>query len=106
MKVILTSNIKKLGKVGDIVNVKNGYARNFLFPNKKALRDNKKNIELFEKMKKEIALEENIKKEKAENMLKNLDNIKMNFIKEADEKGQLYGSVSLKEIHKYLLFFS
>ena len=45
MKVILTSNIKKLGKVGDLVSVKNGYARNFLFPQKKALRENRKNLE-------------------------------------------------------------
>ena len=48
MKVILTTNIKKLGKVGDQVNVKDGFARNFLFPNKMALRDTKMNIEHFE----------------------------------------------------------
>ena len=51
MKVILTTNIKKLGKVGDQVNVKDGYARNYLFPKKMALRENKKNVEYYEKIK-------------------------------------------------------
>ena len=49
MKVILTANIKKLGKVGDLVNVKDDYARNYLFPLNKALRENKKNLEYFKK---------------------------------------------------------
>ena len=48
MKVILTTNIKKLGKIGEIVNVKEGYARNFLFPQKMALRENKKNLEYYQ----------------------------------------------------------
>ena len=56
MKVILTTNIKKLGKIGKLVKVKDGYARNYLFPNKMALRENKKNIEYYEKIKEEIAL--------------------------------------------------
>ena len=47
MKIILTTNLKKLGKVGDLVNVKNGFARNYLFPNKMALRNNKENIQSF-----------------------------------------------------------
>ena len=50
MKVILTTNIKKLGKVGDLINVKNGFARNFLFPQKKALRNTKNNKEYFDKL--------------------------------------------------------
>ena len=54
MKVILTTTIKKLGKIGDKVSVKPGYARNFLFPNKMALRDNKRNSEYYEKIKDEI----------------------------------------------------
>ena len=60
MKVILTSNIKKLGKVGDLVLVKDGFARNFLLPQKKALRENKKNMEYFEGLKEEIAAKEKI----------------------------------------------
>ena len=51
MKIILTTTIKKLGKIGDRVTVKTGYARNYLFPNKMALRENKKNIEYYEKIK-------------------------------------------------------
>ena len=103
MKVILTANIKKLGKVGDLVNVKDGFARNFLFPFKKALRKNKKNLEYFEKLKEEIAEKEKESRKEAENILKKLDNIEIIFKKEADEKDQLYGSVSTKEIHSFLL---
>ena len=73
MKVILTTNIKKLGKVGDLVNVKDGFARNFLFPQKKALRKNKKNLEHFDKLKEEIALKEKSVKESAENILNKLN---------------------------------
>ena len=83
MKVILTANIKKLGKIGDLVVVKDGYARNFLFPNKMALRENKK-------------------LEDAKNTIEKIKNLKIEFNKEADEKDQLYGSISKKEIINYL----
>ena len=87
MKVILTSNIKKLGKVGDLVNVKDGFARNYLFPQKKALRNNKNNLEQFENIKKDIIAKENQKRVDAENILKKLDGILIKFVREADEKG-------------------
>ena len=103
MKVILTTNIKKLGKIGDQVNVKDGFARNFLLPNNLALRDTKKNIEHYEKIKEEIVKKEEEKKKKAEELLEEANKIKVIFIKEADEKDQLYGSVSKKEI---INFFS
>ena len=102
MKVILTANIKKLGKVGDLVTVKNGFARNYLFAQKKALRENKKNIEYFEKLKKEIAAKEKIARDSVEKILKKLDSVKIIFQKEADENDQLYGSVSAKEIQAFL----
>ena len=102
MKVILTANIKKLGKIGDLANVKDGFARNYLFPQKKALRENKKNLEYFEKIKEEIAAKEKIKKDNAETILNQLDKIKIQFKKEADEKDQLYGSVNKKEILNFL----
>ena len=54
MKVILTTNIKKLGKIGDLVEVKNGYARNFLFPNNMALRNSEKNLDYYNNIKEEI----------------------------------------------------
>ena len=102
MKVILTTNIKKLGKIGDIVNVKNGFARNFLFPNKRALRNTKNNKEYFDKIKDDIKIKENEKKENAVELLKSLEKIRIEFVKEADEKGQLYGAVSKKEIQNFL----
>lgn len=98
MKVILTTNIKKLGKVGDQVNVKDGFARNFLFPNNMALRDTKNNLEHFEKIKDNINIKENEKKQKAEKLIESIKKIKIEFIKEADDKDQLYGAVSKKEI--------
>ena len=101
MKIILTTNIKKLGKVGDQVKVKNGFARNFLFPNKMALRDTKSNLQFFEKIKDEINIKENEKKQKAVDLIKAVKKIKIEFIKEADDKDQLYGSVSKKEIINY-----
>ena len=101
MKVILTTNIKKLGKVGDQVQVKNGFARNFLFPNEMALRDTGSNLEYFEKIKDEINIKENEKKQKAIDLIKAVKKIKIEFIKEADDKDQLYGSVSKKEIINY-----
>ena len=101
MKVILTTNIKKLGKVGDQVQVKNGFARNFLFPNKMALRDTKSNLQYFEKIKDEINIKENDKKQTAIDLIKAVKKIKIEFIKEADDKDQLYGSVSKKEIINY-----
>ena len=98
MKVILTTNVKKLGKVGELVNVKDGYARNFLLPKKMALRENKKNLEYYEKIKEEIKINENNKLEQAKQTIENIKKLNIEFSKEADEKGQLYGAISKKEI--------
>ena len=103
MKVILTTTIKKLGKIGDKVLVKPGYARNFLFPNKMALRENKKNAEYYEKIKDDIKKNEVVKLENAKKLIENIKKIKISFNKEADEKNQLYGSISKKEILEFLL---
>ena len=102
MKVILTTTIKKLGKMGDKVSVKSGYARNFLFPNKMALRENKKNAEYYEKIKDDIKKNEDIKLKNARELVDKIKNIKIIFRKEADDKDQLYGSISKKEIMQYL----
>ena len=103
MKVILTTNIKKLGKIGDKVLVKPGYARNFLFPNNMALRENKKNIEYYEKIKDEMKKKEDIRLLDAKKLMEEIKNLKITFTKEADEKDQLYGSISKKEIVDFLL---
>ncbi len=102
MKVILTTNIKKLGKVGDLISVKNGFARNFLFPQKKALKNTKNNKEYFDKIRDEIDKKEAKKKDNALVLLNNLKDLKIEFIKEADENNQLYGAVSKKEIQQFL----
>ena len=103
MKVILTTNIKKLGKMGQTVIVKPGYARNYLFPNNMALRENKKNIEHYEKIKGDIQKNEELKLKDAKKLIEEIKNIKIIFNKEADEKDQLYGSISKKEILDFLL---
>tara|TARA_A100001035_G_C27684071_1_gene454508 strand:- start:459 stop:902 length:444 start_codon:yes stop_codon:yes gene_type:complete len=102
MKVILTTTVKKLGAIGDTVTVKPGYARNFLFPNKMALRDNKKNAEYYDKIKDEIKKNEELKINDANDLIAKLKKIEIIFKKEADEKDQLYGSISKKEILEYL----
>ncbi len=98
MKVILTTTIKKLGKIGDTVTVKPGFARNFLFPNNMALRENKKNIQHYEKIKDEMRIKEESKLNDAKKLIEGIKKIKITFSKEADEKDQLYGSITKKEI--------
>ena len=102
MRVILTTNIKKLGKMGDLISVKDGYARNYLFPNKMALRETKKNFEYYEKIKDEMKDKEKIKYDEAKKLIEQISKIKIIFKKEADEKDQLYGSISKKEILDFL----
>ena len=102
MKVILTTNIKKLGKIGELVEVKDGYARNFLLPNNMALRENKKNIDYYEKIKNEIKAKEDKKLQEAKDTIEKVKNLKIIFNREADEKDQLYGSISKKEILNFL----
>ena len=102
MRVILTTNIKKLGKIGELVEVKDGYARNYLFPKKMALRENKKNIDYYEKIKEEMQNKENEKLEEVKKLLDNIKKLKIEFKKEADENSQLYGSITKKEIINFL----
>tara|TARA_B100001250_G_C19551516_1_gene679204 strand:- start:111 stop:554 length:444 start_codon:yes stop_codon:yes gene_type:complete len=102
MKVILTTNIKKLGKIGETVKVKDGFARNYLFPNKMALRENKKNLDYYNKIQEELENKEKLKLESAKKLIEDIKKIEIIFNKEADEKDQLYGSISKKEIINYL----
>ena len=98
MQVILLENIKKLGAIGEKVTVKDGYARNFLLKNKKALVANKKNTEYFEQQKSEINKKNEVEKKKANEVFQVLNNAELEVYKEAMENGQLYGSINIKEI--------
>ena len=98
MQVILLENIKKLGAIGEKVTVKDGYARNFLLKNKKALVANKKNTEYFEQQKSEINKKNEIEKNKANATFQILNNVELEIYKEAMENGLLYGSINIKEI--------
>tara|TARA_B100001057_G_scaffold499913_1_gene612483 strand:+ start:1375 stop:1818 length:444 start_codon:yes stop_codon:yes gene_type:complete len=103
MKVILTTNVKKLGKIGDLVTVKNGFARNYLFPNNMALRNTKKNAEHYENIKDNMFDKEKAKQTEAETLIKEISKLDLVFNKEADDKDQLYGSISKKEILDFLV---
>lgn len=98
MEVILLQRIEKLGKLGEVVTVRPGYARNFLLPKKMALRATKENVADFEKDK--AALEKvNLKhKEDAEGLASRLEGTEIILIRQASEAGQLYGSVTAKDI--------
>ena len=101
MEVILLESLDKLGTVGDIVNVKNGFARNFLIPQKKALRANKENKDYYQKIKNEL-LEKNKKIiNDANDIVKNISDKEIIFIRNASDNGQLYGSVTPKDISNY-----
>jgi len=98
MEVILLERIEKLGQMGDVVKVKDGFARNYLLPQKKALRASDNNLAYFEKEK--VTLEANNLKQKqeAEVILKKLNNFNLIIIRQAGETGQLYGSVNTNDI--------
>ena len=106
MEVILIENIEKLGKVGDVVKVKDGYARNYLIPKKKVLRANKENLKVFDEKKSVIEAEEKKRKEKSEEIAKKIKNLEIIIIRNASENGQLYGSVTSKDIVKEILLLN
>ena len=101
MEVILLESFDKLGKIGDVVNVKNGFARNFLFPKKKALRANKENKEKFLKIKNDLIIKNDEVIEESKKIIKKIEKEEIIFIRNASDNGQLYGSVSPKDISNY-----
>jgi large subunit ribosomal protein L9 len=103
MKVILLENIKKLGSIGQQVNVKDGFGRNFLLKKGKALLPTKENIAHFETKKVEIIKKNEIEKNRAIEISKELKSVKINIEKEIMENGNLYGSVTIKEICSAIL---
>ena len=102
MKVILTEKITKLGNIGDSVDVKTGYARNYLLPNKKAMRYTRENMALFEAKKAEIIARHEKAKKDAESKVSAVKNAKLHMIRQAGDTGQLYGSVSSRDIARML----
>ena len=98
MEVILLENILNLGNIGDKVNVKNGYGRNFLLKQGKALRFSKENQELVNKKKDELNKKNNEIKNKFKEIAKLINNKTFIFNKESKENGELYGSIKPKEI--------
>lgn len=97
-KVILLRKIAKLGTIGDVVEVKPGFARNYLFPKKFALRANAENVKYFEARREQIEAENARNKEAAEANAKKIDGISVVLVRQASEKGQLYGSVTARDI--------
>jgi large subunit ribosomal protein L9 len=102
MDVILLERIEKLGAIGDVVNVKNGYARNFLLPNGKALRANESNRKVFESNREKIEADNAERRTVAEKDSKTIDGVKIQLIRQASNTGQLYGSVSARDIAEVL----
>ena len=98
MEVILLEHIDKLGYLGDVVSVKNGYARNYLIPQKKALRKTRENLAIFEARKQEYEAYNVKLKQDAENIAEKLKGFSVVLIRQAAENGQLYGSVSARDI--------
>ena len=103
MQIILLENIAKLGKIGDLVEVKNGYARNFLLKQNKALRANKENIELVNKNKSELNKKNAEIKNKFIEKANKIKNKKIKLFKAIKENGDLYASIKPKEISKLIL---
>ena len=102
MQVILLENISKLGKIGDLVNVKNGFARNYLLKKNKALRANKENIELVNKNKSELTKKNTEIKNKFIEKANKIKNKNIKIYKAIKENGDLYASIKPKEISKII----
>ncbi|MDH3738395.1 MAG: 50S ribosomal protein L9 [Alphaproteobacteria bacterium] len=98
MEVILLERIEKLGQMGEIVTVKAGYARNFLLPQKKAMRATGSNKAVFEQQRTQLEAENLERRQEAESVAGKIDGIDVTIIRQAGDSGQLYGSVSARDI--------
>lgn len=103
MQIILLERIEKLGTIGDVVTVKDGYARNFLLPNKKALRANEANRKVFEANRARIEAENAARREDAVAQSGDVEGKTVVLIRQASNAGQLYGSVSVRDIAEALV---
>ena len=102
MKVILLENLRKLGSIGDIIDVKRGFARNFLISKKKALYASKENVDEVKKIKQELSKKDLEKKKEAKLILEKIQNKEFKVKKLSTENKELYGSVKPTEIAKIL----
>ena len=98
MEVVLLERIEKLGQMGDVVRVKDGYARNFLLPQKKALRATKVNLERFETERAQLEATNLERRTEAESVAEKVDGESFVILRQAGEAGQLYGSVTTRDI--------
>ena len=98
MEVILLERVEKLGQIGDVVTVKNGFARNFLLPRNKALRSNAANRKVFEANKAKIVADNDIKRGEAQAAATGVEGTAVTLIRQASNTGQLYGSVAARDI--------
>ncbi len=102
MKVILLENVKRIGSVGEVIDVKRGFARNFLIANKKALYASKENIKEVEKIKAELSKKDNDRKQEAAKIAEQINNKEYSVQKLSTENNELYGSVKPTEISKLI----
>ena len=102
MKVILLENLKKIGSIGDVIDVRRGFARNFLIANKKALYASKENIGKVEKIKSELSKKDNEKKQEAKKIFEKVNKKEFSVKKLNTENNELYGSVKPTEISKLM----
>ena len=105
MKVILLENVKKIGSIGEVIEVKRGFARNFLIANKKALYASKENISQVEKIKSELSKKDNEKKLDAKKIYEKINKKQYKVKKLSTENNELYGSVKPTEISKLIQDF-
>ena len=102
MKVILLENIKRIGSIGEVIDVKRGFARNYLIANKKALYASKQNISEVEKIKTELSKKDNEKKQLAKSLFEKINKKQYTVKKLSTENNELYGSVKPTEISKMI----
>lgn len=98
MEVILLERVEKLGQMGDVVRVKTGFARNYLLPNRKAIRSNKENMVLFESQRGKLEADNLQRRDDATVVAEKLDGLTVTVIRQAGESGQLYGSVTGRDV--------
>ena len=98
MEIVLLERVERLGQMGDVVTVKNGYARNFLLPQGKALRANKDNLSIFEAKRAQLEADNLSRKDDAQKVAEELEGRVVILIRAASESQQLYGSVSTQDI--------